>query len=73
MNRWASIIEGGPRRRTGDLLYTFTEAEGDLQMFWEAFPACGGTARTTYMFAYADADPRRPSFEVMAWLHRPSP
>jgi len=51
--------------KTGDLLYTFTEAEGDLQMFWEAFPACGGTARTTYMFAYADADPRRPSFEAL--------
>lgn len=41
-------------------------------MFWEAFPACGGTARTTYMFAYADADPRRPSFEVLACLYRPS-
>lgn len=35
------------------------------QMFWEAFPAHGGTARTTYMFAYADADSGRPSFEQL--------
>ena len=34
-----------------------------MQLFWEAFPAAGG-GRTTYMFAYADADKRRPSFEV---------
>lgn len=47
----------------GDLLYTFTDAKDDMQLFWEAFPAQGGTARTTYMFAYADAHPKRPSFE----------
>lgn len=34
-------------------------------MFWEAFPAEGGAARTTYMFAYSDAEPSRPSFEAL--------
>lgn len=33
-----------------------------VQYFWEAFPAGGGAGdRTTYMFAYLDADERRPS------------
>lgn len=36
-----------------------------LQFFWEAFPAEGGTARTTYMFAYSDAQPARPNFEAL--------
>ena len=49
--------------RNGDLLYTFTDAEDDMQLFWEAFPAAGG-GRTTYMFTYADADAKRPTFEV---------
>jgi hypothetical protein len=34
-----------------------------MQLFWEAFPAEGGSARTTYMFAYSDTHPSRPSFE----------
>uniref|UniRef100_A0A7R9VAJ3 Lycopene beta-cyclase n=1 Tax=Chlamydomonas euryale TaxID=1486919 RepID=A0A7R9VAJ3_9CHLO len=51
--------------QTADLLYTFTDVEDDMQMFWEAFPAENGAARTTYMFAYTDADPSRPSFEQM--------
>ena len=33
-------------------------------MFWQAFPAEGGTARTTYMFTFADCDKRRPSLRV---------
>ena len=49
--------------RTSDLLCTCTDASADLQPFWEAFPAANG-GRTTYMFTYADADKRRPSFEV---------
>ena len=49
--------------RTSDLLCTCADASDDLQPFWEAFPAEGG-GRTTYMFTYADADKRRPSFEV---------
>ena len=36
-----------------------------LQFFWEAFPAEGGNARTTYMFAYSDAEPARPNFEAL--------
>jgi hypothetical protein len=48
---------------SADLLYSMSHASNDLQLFWEAFPAEGGAARTTYMFAYTDAHPSRPSFE----------
>ncbi|KAF6255437.1 hypothetical protein COO60DRAFT_211816 [Scenedesmus sp. NREL 46B-D3] len=48
---------------TADLLTTITDASADMQLFWEAFPAEGGGARTTYMFAYSDAHPDRPTFE----------
>lgn len=51
--------------RSGDFLRTITDAEEDMQLFWEAFPAEGGQARTFYMFAYCDADRRRPSLEAM--------
>lgn len=50
--------------RTGDFLRTVTDAEDDMQLFWEAFPAEGGKARTTYLFAYCDTDRQRPSIEV---------
>lgn len=50
----------------GDVIYTNTpiQAPGkpiqDVQYFWEAFPAGSGRQdRTTYMFTYIDADPRR--------------
>eukprot|EP00210_Caulerpa_lentillifera_P006796 g6495.t1 len=37
-----------------------------VQYFWEAFPAgTGPYDRTTYMFAYVDASPQRPSLEDM--------
>ncbi len=49
-----------------DLIYTATDSNlGEArvpwtQYFWEAFPAGSGpTDRTTYMFAYMDADSRR--------------
>lgn len=36
------------------------------QYFWEAFPSGSGPGdRTTYMFTYLDADPRRPSLEAL--------
>ena len=44
----------------------------NAQYFWEAFPA--GTDprdRTTYMFTYVDADPRRPSVRTPPWLRGP--
>jgi lycopene cyclase CruP len=44
-----------------DLLVTIDDSQDDMQYFWEAFPAEGGKAKTVYMFAYADADPARPS------------
>ena len=56
-----------------DLLYTFTDASDETTgeigtgfsvevcKAWEAFPAADGR-RTSYMFAYADSDPSRPSF-----------
>ena len=50
--------------RKGDFLRTITDAEDDLQLMWQAFPAAGGRERTIYMFAYCDADKRRPSLEV---------
>lgn len=63
---------------TGDVIYTNTPIQGegrpqgagtrvqDVQYFWEAFPAGSGpTDRTTYMFAYMDAQPSRPSLETM--------
>ena len=43
---------------------TVTDAEDDLQLFWQAFPAEGGAARTTYMFSYADCAKQRPSLQV---------
>lgn len=50
---------------TADLLYSMTDSASDMQLFWEAFPAEGGKARTTYMFAYSDAHPGRPTFEQL--------
>ena len=54
------------QRRTGDFLRTITDARDDTQLFWEAFPAEGGTARTTYMFTYTDCHRSRPSLQVTA-------
>ena len=53
-----------------DLIYTDTPithmAESDLQYFWEAFPSGSGAQdRTTYLFAYMDAEPERPSVSDM--------
>ncbi|MGA9377296.1 MAG: FAD-dependent oxidoreductase, partial [Phormidium sp.] len=53
--------KGFPENKTGDLIYSFTPIENQCQYFWEAFPARDG--RTTYMFTYLDADPKRPSLE----------
>ncbi|KXZ50501.1 hypothetical protein GPECTOR_16g676 [Gonium pectorale] len=62
-----SCAEGfpAPANTYADLLYSLSHARSDMQLFWEAFPAEGGTARTTYMFAYSDAHPERPSFESL--------
>ncbi|CAL5227327.1 g10267 [Coccomyxa viridis] len=49
--------------RTADFMRTVTDAEDDLQLFWQAFPAEGGAARTTYMFSYADCAKQRPSLQ----------
>ena len=50
----------------GDIIATCSAIEGpeaavpNVQYFWEAFPAGSGpTDRTTYMFAYMDAEPHR--------------
>lgn len=59
--------------RSGDFLRTVTDAEDDLQLFWEAFPAEGGRARTTYMFCYCDPDRQRPSLEVLSARRELSP
>eukprot|EP00904_Undaria_pinnatifida_P002243 jgi/Undpi1/12019/HiC_scaffold_4.g01718.m1 len=57
--------------KSGDIIYANTpiiskESGVGVQYFWEAFPAGSGPGdRTTYMFAYMDADPRRMSLESM--------
>ena len=50
--------------RSADFMRTVTDADADLQLFWQAFPAEGGAARTTYMFIYADCAKQRPSLQV---------
>ncbi|GFR41663.1 hypothetical protein Agub_g2405, partial [Astrephomene gubernaculifera] len=62
-----SCAEGFPAasNSSADLLYSLSHASHDMQLFWEAFPAEGGSARTTYMFAYSDAHPERPTFEQL--------
>ncbi len=58
------VTLGRERARTADFLHTFTDAADDMQLFWEAFPAEGGAARTTYMFTYCDTDRQRPTFQA---------
>lgn len=52
-----------PKNETGDLFVSFTPAENQCQYFWEAFPAKDG--RTTYLFTYLDAHPKRFSLEFL--------
>ena len=52
---------GIPPRPGGDFLASHAPADGDVQWLWETFPAEGGSKATSYMFAYVDADRRRPS------------
>ena len=66
-----SCANGIPEKNYGDLIYSFTPMQNQCQYFWEAFPARDG--RTTYMFTYVDADPKRPSFtqlmeDYLFWL-----
>ncbi|EIE26315.1 hypothetical protein COCSUDRAFT_11899 [Coccomyxa subellipsoidea C-169] len=53
------------RNKSGDFMRTVTDAEDDMQLFWQAFPAQGGAARTTYMFTYADCAKQRPSLQAL--------
>lgn len=53
--------EGVPKFTNSDILASFSDAEHDMQNFWETFPAKDGT--TMYMFTYCDADESRVSFE----------
>jgi len=52
-----TCAQGFPANETGDLMVSFTPIRHQCQYFWEAFPARDG--RTTYLFTYMDADPRR--------------
>lgn len=52
-----TCAEGFPHNDSGDLIVSFTPIRHQCQYFWEAFPARDG--RTTYLFTYVDADPRR--------------
>jgi lycopene cyclase CruP len=49
--------QGFDENESGDLFASFTPILNQCQYFWEAFPARDG--RTTYLFTYMDADPRR--------------
>jgi len=55
------VTEGVPKFTSSDILASFTDAERDMQFFWETFPAKEGT--TMYMFTYCDADESRVTFE----------
>lgn len=52
---------GYTNNQTGDLITSFTPIKHQCQYFWEAFPARDG--RTTYLFTYLDAHPKRISLE----------
>jgi lycopene cyclase CruP len=52
-----TCAEGFTANDSGDLIVSFTPIRHQCQYFWEAFPARDG--RTTYLFTYLDADPRR--------------
>lgn len=58
-----SCAQGFPQNETGDLIVSFTPIQNQCQYFWEAFPARDG--RTTYLFTYLDAHPKRPSLEFL--------
>ncbi|MEM9219878.1 MAG: FAD-binding oxidoreductase [Cyanobacteria bacterium P01_F01_bin.150] len=58
-----TCAQGFLRNETGDLFASFTPMDEQRQYFWEAFPARDG--RTTYMFTYIDAHPKRPSLEEL--------
>ncbi len=56
-----SCGQGFKNNNTGDLIVSFTPIKNQCQYFWEAFPAKDG--RTTYLFTYVDAHPKRLSLE----------
>ena len=56
-----TCAKGFPKNDTGDLMVSFTPMQHQCQYFWEAFPARSG--RTTYLFTYLDADPKRINLE----------
>ena len=58
-----SCATGISNHESGDLIVTFTPIQHQCQYFWEAFPAKDG--RTTYLFTYLDADPKRFSLEFL--------
>jgi len=64
-----SCAQGFPENQSGDLLLSFTSLQNQCQYFWEAFPARDG--RTTYLFTYMDAHPKRLSLENLfeEYLH----
>ena len=58
-----TCAEGYSDNDTGDLFASFTPIQNQSQYFWEAFPARDG--RTTYLFTYLDAHPKRPTLEEL--------
>eukprot|EP00850_Spirogloea_muscicola_P016445 SM000133S26811 [mRNA] locus=s133:213044:217741:+ [translate_table: standard] len=74
-----ACARGFENNSASDIIYTATpmrRVNGELaQYFWEAFPAGSGpTDRTTYLFTYTDAHPKRPSLQQLLeeyWLLMP--
>ncbi|GMH43080.1 hypothetical protein BSKO_11002 [Bryopsis sp. KO-2023] len=66
-----TLAEGFTDNSYSDLICTTTPAKapgtrGNLQYFWEAFPAGSGSSdRTTYMFAYMSVSKSQPTLEDM--------
>ena len=58
-----TCAQGFADNSRGDLIVSFTPLRHQCQYFWEAFPARDG--RTTYLFTYLDADPRRLSLSEL--------
>lgn len=65
-NRNDSTGNGSQASSNGAPAGRLTSRPGNLQYFWESFPAGSGpNDRTMYQFTYLDAAPSRPSLEAM--------
>lgn len=69
-----TCARGFESNTTSDIIYAnrpvIPVGQSKLQCFWEAFPAGSGPRdRTSYLFAYMDVNPERPSLEQMLEMY----